>query len=176
MSENEKGLNSPEQIKKRIENNLILQVMQELQSHKGHHRLQIFIAHGYLELLMNELIKAKTKNYKKIISDNRSYPYSTKILILNELGALSDEDYRVYDWFRKIRNKAAHDPLFKLKKEYFQNIRPRDYQEIEKFESICVDLMLRLWNANMEILGPAFASTLVNLNSSEKENDTQQNI
>jgi hypothetical protein len=57
---------------------------------------------------MNALIINKAKNGKKISNDNRSYPYSSKILILHEIGVLSDEDFKVYDWFRKIRNKAAH--------------------------------------------------------------------
>jgi hypothetical protein len=112
---------------------------------------------------MNALIINKAKNGKKISNDNRSYPYSSKILILHEIGVLSDEDFKVYDWFRKIRNKAAHEPLFNLKKEHLQNIKPIEYQEVEKFESICVDLMLRLWNQNIEILTPVFTPTLIDL-------------
>jgi hypothetical protein len=45
----DEGMNTPEKIKERVDNNLILQIIQELHGSKGYHRLQIFVTHGYLE-------------------------------------------------------------------------------------------------------------------------------
>lgn len=58
-------LNSPEKIKERIESNLLLGVLSEINSIKDHPRMQVFITHGFLELLVNILIKNKAKNGKK---------------------------------------------------------------------------------------------------------------
>ena len=157
-------LNSKENIKERIENNLLLQIMQELGHLKDQHRLQIFVTHGFLELLMNVLIKAYAKNEKKISQDNRSFPYSIKILLLHELNVLNDDDYAIYDWFRKLRNRAAHDPLFKLTENDLQRIKPNKFSKIDNFHKICIDLALRLWNRHKDVLAPEFAPTLTKLN------------
>ena len=157
----DEDLNSPENVKKRIEENMLLGIMSEIGLLKGHTRLQIFVTHGFLELIMQALIKSKAKNGKKISDDNRSYPYSAQILILHEIGILDDNDYKLYDWFRKIRNKAAHEPLFKLTNDHLKVIKSNKHIDVEKFDQVCTDLILRLWNNNMEILGPLFVPTLI---------------
>ncbi len=53
-------------------------------------RFQVLITQGFVELLVNAVIDAKCKNAKKITSNTRDFPYSTKLLILHELGLLSD--------------------------------------------------------------------------------------
>lgn len=114
MKTNEEDINSPENIKQRIEKNLLLGVMKELNELKGQPRLQLFVTHGFLELIVSILVRSKAKNGKKIQSDTRSYPYSSQILLLNEISVISDQEYKVLDWFRKMRNRAAHEALFKL--------------------------------------------------------------
>lgn len=154
------NVNSPENVKKRIDENLLLKVLNEISSLKGQPRMQIFITHGFLELLMNVLIKNKAKNGKKITSDNRTYSYSVQILILYEIGILTKADYDVYDWFRKMRNRAAHEPLFSVRDEDLKRLSK--HNTIDEFDHLCFDLMTRLWNANIDILVPAFTPTLVN--------------
>lgn len=153
---NTEGINSSEKVKKRIEDNLILQITKELYTYKGSHRMQIFITHGYLEMLMNVLIRNKSKNKNKY----KRHSYGIKIMILNEIGVLSDQDYLVYDWFRGLRNQAAHQPIFKLQKEHLKNIKPKKFQNLDEFHSLCVDLIFRLWNSNINIITPVFAPTL----------------
>lgn len=145
----------------KIKNNLLFQVFRELDSLKGQHRMQIFIAHGFLELLINAIVRAKAKNGKKITANAMSYPYSAQLLILHEIGELSDEEYALYNWFRKLRNKAAHEPIFKITENELKGISTIEYRDINKFQSLCADLMLRLWNKNADILVPIFIPTLV---------------
>src|SRR4051794_28612572 len=84
----------------------------QLRSVKGNPRILVLSTNGFLELLVNAVIDTKCKNGKKITSSNRDFSYSTKLLILNEVGLLPDGFYRILDWFRRIRNRAAHEPFF----------------------------------------------------------------
>jgi hypothetical protein len=154
-------LNSPEKIKERIENNLLLGVLSEINSIKDNPRMQVFITHGFLELLINILIKNKAKNGKKIARDNRSYTYSSKTLILNELDVINDEFYKVLDWFRKVRNKAAHEPLFAVTNEDLSEVKLNNIKiDLSNFTELCTNLILILINDNLNVLGPDIAPTL----------------
>ncbi|RZJ98935.1 MAG: hypothetical protein EOO46_23350 [Flavobacterium sp.] len=139
-------------------NDMAMRVAAEIMKLDEQPRLQIFVTHGFLELMVSALIKSKTKNGKKILDDNRSYPYSTQILILNELSILSNQQYKVYDHFRKLRNKAAHEPLFELEKEQKNVLDPKNTDEY--FGLTCSRLIANIWNDNIEILGPLFLPTL----------------
>ncbi|MBA4197184.1 MAG: hypothetical protein C0459_06470 [Chitinophaga sp.] len=155
-----KGKDDNEEFGEKIKKDLLFRVFKELGSLNGQPRIQLFIAHGFLELLINALIKAKAKNGKKITDDTRSYPYASQLLILHEIGELTDQDYILYTWFRKLRNKAAHEPLFNLTIADFDPTIKEEYRSIDKFYSVCEDLMLRLWNKNKDILVPVFVPTL----------------
>src|ERR1051325_9240377 len=75
-------------------------------------RSVVILGHGFLELLVNTLIDAKCKNAKKITANNRDCSHSANLVLLHELGLLSDESYSIFDWFRRLRNRAAHEPFF----------------------------------------------------------------
>lgn len=154
MSEIEKDINSSSAIKKRIENNPLLGVLDEINSLKDQPRLQIFITHGFLEFIVSVLVKSKTKNGKKIYSDSRSYPYSAQILILNEVSVISDEQFQVLDWFRKMRNKAAHEALFKITEKDLSVIRLNGSKvNLEDFTEFCTNLILILTQGKFDVLG-----------------------
>ena len=139
----------------KLEDVFLLKIMQELEIVKGQPRLQILVAHGFIELVIDSLIAAHTKCSKKILSD-MVYTHSTKLLILYEIGILSQEDYKLYDWFRGLRNDAAHLPLFALNDDDLKKIKPEKYQSVSEFDFVCRDLVLRLWNPNHEVLFPHF--------------------
>jgi hypothetical protein len=145
---------------KQLENDLLLKVHKELVAMKGNPRSQIFVVHGFLELLINTIVKGKAKNGSKIAKDNRTYSYAVQLIILHEMGEISDVDFKVFEWFRKLRNKAAHEPLFSLTDEDVSKL-PQEYRDIKKFELICQDLMFRLWNQNVQLLVPVFMPTLL---------------
>jgi hypothetical protein len=80
----------------------------------GSHRLQVIVAHAFIELLINAFIEAKCKHGKAIASHNRDYTHSAKLVILHEVGLLTDQEFRRFDWLRKLRNRAAHESLFAI--------------------------------------------------------------
>ena len=77
-------------LQKHLKDALVMQIFKELSLVKGHTRLLVLVTHGFIELLVNALVDHHLKNSKKVTSDVRSYPHSTKILLLNELGIIED--------------------------------------------------------------------------------------
>jgi len=147
-------------LQKHLKDDLIMQIFKELSLVKGHTRLLVLVTHGFIELLVNALVDHHLKNSKKVTSDGRSYPHSTKILLLNELGIIEDSQYKVFDWFRKLRNKAAHQPIFQVTKNELKNISPEKYKEIDNFYELCIELIGGFWNQHIPIFGPKFAPGL----------------
>lgn len=155
-------LNSPGSLQKRIEENLLLGVMKEITDLKEQPRLQLFVTHGLLELVVNILIKERAKNGKKISSDTRSYPYSAQILILNELSIITDEEFKVLDWFRKMRNRAAHEALFKITDQDLKKIKIAGKKiQVDNFTYLCTSLILTLANGKFDVLGKHITPTLL---------------
>lgn len=146
--------------KKRLEDALLTQIMRELSIVKDHTRLLVLVTHGFIELLVNALADHYLKNSKKVTSDERSYPHSTKILLLNELGIIEDSQYKVFDWFRKLRNKAAHQPIFYVTKNDLKNLSPKKYRNPKNFYYFCFEFMGGFWNQHIPIFRPKFAPGL----------------
>ncbi len=146
--------------KKRLEDALAIQIMKELSIVKDHTRLLVLVTHGFIELLVNALADHYLKNSKKVTSDERSYPHSTKILLLNELGIIEDSQSKVFDWFRKLRNKAAHQPIFYVTKNDLKNLSPKKYRDPKNFYYFCFEFMGGFWNQHIPIFGPKFAPGL----------------
>lgn len=157
-SENKKDTNTGwDSLPDHLKNDLIIQVFKELSLVKDHTRLLVLVTHGFIELLVNALIDHHLKNSKKVTTDSRSYPHSTKLLMLNELGILDDRQYKIFDWFRKLRNKAAHQPIFQVTKAELGNIGPESFKEPENFYNLCVDLIGGFWNQHVPVFGPKYA-------------------
>jgi hypothetical protein len=150
-----------DQIQKRIDNTLLTKITREIIKVKDNNRMLVLVTHGFIELLINALIDHNLKNSKKVTNDERSYPHATKLLILNELGLIDDNWYKVFNWFRKLRNRAAHQPLFKLTKDDLKYIGPKEYQNPENFYELCMlELIAGFWNEHIPIFGPIFAPGL----------------
>lgn len=92
----------------------IFTFLRALKKAQGDPRVNVLVAHGLIELFTNAIVDAKCRNGKRITEDSRGYSHSIKLVILNELGLLSDRQLTLYDWFRKLRNRAAHDALFEV--------------------------------------------------------------
>jgi len=158
------------EFREKVKKDLLFRVFRELAAMKGNPRSQIFVAHGFLELLIHTIIKAKAKNGRKISKDSRTYSYAVQLVVLNEMGELSDDDFKIYEWFRKLRNTAAHEPLFQLSTDDLQNLND-GFRNVEDFHAVCQDLMLRLWNKNTEILLPIFVPSLAEKTKQKGNND-----
>ena len=152
---NESGWDSlPEQLR----DDKFLLVMKELSIVHGHVRPLLLVTHAFIEIMVDALITKHLKNSKKILKDSRTYPHSAKLLLLNEVGILDVSTYRVFDWLRRLRNRAAHEPLFQLGKEDFANIKIDGANDpLNNFYQFCILLIGGFWNEHNEVLGPLFA-------------------
>lgn len=106
----------------------------------------IILANTFLELLVNILIQERVKNKNKIVSGSE-YTYSIKLVILNEKNIIDNILYRHIDTLRKIRNKAAHEPVFKINSD---DIKDLPIRENEKLYDGCITIIGTLWNRNKD--------------------------
>ncbi|MBI3464953.1 MAG: hypothetical protein HY000_18140 [Planctomycetes bacterium] len=154
----------PEPLRK----SLFLRVFRELYHVQDNPRLLILISHGFIELLVNALIDAKCKNAKKIISNSRDFPHSAKLVILHEMGVITDFRFKSLDWFRKLRNRAAHEPLFEVTPEeiaaHFNQTTAADRSIVADqhgltahgFAQLCVLMIVTLWSDHSKLFSPVF--------------------
>ncbi len=133
----------------------IFKFLGALKEAQGDPRVTVLVAHGLIELFTNAVVDAKCRNGKRITEDSRGYPHSIKLVILNELGLLSDRQFTLYDWFRKLRNRAAHDALFEVSASDLSRFDEK-FRNPSALPKICDILVLGFWNMNVEVLAPAF--------------------
>jgi hypothetical protein len=122
-------------------------------------RLLLLVSHGVLELLVNSLIDLKCKNAKRIASDSRGFPHAARLLILNEIGVISDLQLKVYDSFRRLRNRAAHEPLFVIKAADLAAFSER-FRDPASLYLFCTALVSGLWNDHVTDLAPRFLPSM----------------
>jgi hypothetical protein len=156
--------------KKDLSQDPLFALFRELSKVKDNQRSLVIVTHGFIELLVNTLIAAHCKHgKKKIVLNSRDYSQSVKLVILNELNVLDDHLYRILDWFRKLRNKAAHEPFFQLtqsdldfaKKSMDRFVRIEHIPEIRDLNNFCRLLVGTIWNNNLDVLVPIFTPTLI---------------
>jgi hypothetical protein len=123
------------------------------------HRSVILLGHGVIELFTNGLVDARCKNATRITSDTRGYPHSARLIILHEIGAIDDREFQRLEWFRKLRNRAAHDPLFQVSPADLNELNER-YRDPSRLNELCTHLVIGFWNAHVDDLLPRFASSL----------------
>lgn len=142
--------------------NQLVKFLKEIGNVKDDDRSLILLTHGFIELLMSSLIESKLKHGKRINS-NYEYTYSIKLILINEKDLIDDKVYKILDWFRKIRNRAAHDPFFNLSdgdlgtiKDYSQKLSPVDEEDGNHLFMLCLRLIQFIWNRHTEIFVPTF--------------------
>ena len=143
-----------------LKNDTLIKVFVELGKIKGDSRLLILVTNGFLELLVNNLIDTKCKNAKRITSNHRDYPYSAKLLLLNEIEVLPDDVYQVLDWLRKLWNRAAHEPLFDVAKSDLTHLKNQNWHDPSKLYNFCAAIIGSLWNEHLDVFVPVFAPSL----------------
>ncbi|HGH6027991.1 TPA: hypothetical protein AB5H75_004022 [Vibrio mimicus] len=144
-----------------LKEDMLFRVFRELSIVKDNTRLLVLVTNGFMELLINRLIETKTKNAKKIKSNGQSFPYATKLLILNEINVISNESYEVFEWFRKLRNNSAHSPVFEVTKNDLKNLSYEQYHDPSDFYNLCTAFIGSLWNNHVDVFGPVFAPGVV---------------
>jgi hypothetical protein len=154
----------PEQLK----SSLFIRVFRELQHVQDNPRLAVLIAHGFIELLVNAVVDAKCKNAKKITENHRDFPHSAKLVILHEMELINDFRFKSLDWFRKLRNRAAHEPLFEVSAEelaaQFNQITVNERAKPDGTPGItahgigqlCMIMIVTFWSDHSRLLSPVF--------------------
>ena len=151
-----------------MEEDQLIKFSREIARVKDNERLLVIVTHGFIELLLNVIIEAKCKRAKKI-KDSRDYPQSVKLVLLNEIGLIDDNLFKVLDWFRRLRNKAAHEPFFTLSDSDSDYIN----KTLESFPPgkaigglprFCFQIVGLIWNPHRKILIPAFMPSITEEN------------
>ena len=144
---------------------ILMDYFLELHQAPNNQRLLIIVTHGFIELLLNSIIDIKCKNGKNVITqNNRDFPLSVKLVILHELNILDDRLYEILDWFRKVRNRAAHEPFFNLKTSdinYANSVLDRfipneTLYKPDDFFHFCALLVGTIWNENLTLMNQVF--------------------
>ncbi len=153
----------------------------KLSSVRDSQRLLVIVTHGFVELLLNAVIDAKCKHGKKrITSNSRDYSHSVKLALLNELGLLDNRLYQILDWFRKLRNRAAHETFFQLmlqdiefaNKSMDRFLPGKVEPTVGDLDRFCKLLIGTIWNTNLGVLVPIFEPKL-HLKGKEKGKGTE---
>jgi hypothetical protein len=92
------------------------------------------------------------------LHDNGHSPYSTKLLILNEVEILDDYAFRALDWFRTLRNRAAQEPFFHLLPADLAQAGGENLSRPENLHTLCLLLLGGLWNRGLDVFLPVFTS------------------
>ena len=106
-----------------MHNDPLNRLLDEFRSCSAHPRTIVLVAHGLVELMVNELVKVKCRNGKRILDDTRQYPHASKAVILNEIGLLMDDELQLIDKFRKLRNNAVHNAQFLVSNDHILSVR-----------------------------------------------------
>src|SRR4051794_7583188 len=103
-----------ESMPKELRETPLMRVAAEMHRMRDEQRTLILVASGFLEVLVNAVIDAKCKNANKITGNNRDFPFSVKLVLLNEMNLMTDVSFANINWLRKVRNRAAHDAFFEV--------------------------------------------------------------
>ncbi len=146
-------------------NGMLSAFFQELAKVRDSQRLLVIVTHGFVELLLNAVIDVKCKHgKKKITSNSHDYSHSAKLVLLNELGLLDDRLYQILDWFRKLRNRAAHETFFQLipsdmdfANSSMDRFLPVKVEPtVNDLDRFCKLLVGTIWNNHLDVLVPIF--------------------
>lgn len=122
-------------MKKKNNDNLQSDVLKELLIGKEvNDQALVLIVHGYLELVVAKIIDKNCKHAAQITSDTRGYPFSVRIILLHELGLITDQLFYSLKRFSRIRNRAAHEPYFTITKEQLRYVSEYYERDIKRDE------------------------------------------
>lgn len=127
-----------------------------LEQVKDNDRACILVACGYIELLSNVLVLKHCKNSKNIAKDIRSYPFAARLLILNELGLITDDVYAAVDHFRRLRNDAAHNAFFEVDAKLYAGKFEFHVYTPTNMHDLCAALCFVFWSRHKESFGYEF--------------------
>lgn len=154
-------------MRKSLPKDVIARLFRDLSALPDHARLQVTVAHCYLELFVHLLAVKKCKNGNRIEESSRDYPHAVKIVLLHEAGIISDWEAKCLHWFRKMRNEAAHVVDFAITTDdltIFKGKKASNSQtsldDPKNIQPLCIEIVAGFWNAHVEFFGPLFMPEL----------------
>ena len=137
-----------------LDSDYMLQVGDEIGIVKDNPRLLVIVSHAFVEMM----VKTLSDHYiPTVVLKN----HNQRLEKLKKEKIIDDFQFSVYDWFRELRNEAAHTPIFRLSNEHYSPLRGivnnKDLKA-ECFHRFSLSLISELWNKNIEILGPVYLS------------------
>jgi len=139
-----------------IDSDYFKQIGEEIGLVKDNERLLIIVSHAFIEMMVKALLDHHINN------DLRTHHRRLKKLKAEKL--ITENQFIIYDWFRNLRNDAAHNPIFRLRQEKLNEIVPNikdKYSKVEAFHLLSIGLISELWNKNLDLFLPLFYSELV---------------
>ena len=130
---------------------LLPSVLSELAHYKDNHRLLIVVTCTFAELMVTTIIEAECKRGKAINDSSRDFPFSVRLTLLYELDLISKAEYEAFNWLRKRRNDAAHQPGFAFDHSHMPSWADENHKTPDKLFSLCVTLISVFWNARVEL-------------------------
>lgn len=111
-------------------------------------RAAIIFAFSMLEQFVGDLLKIKSKHPNSY----KNLSVFLKMNLLNEIGAISDNEYEAIDWLRKQRNKAAHKPGFKVDQSSIKESWTMSTMTSKTLlQNYLVTTVIGFWNNHSEI-------------------------
>lgn len=132
----------------------MLQVGKEIGLVKDNPRLLVIVSHSFVEMMVKTLLdhhlpKAKLKNHYQ------------RLEMLKKHSVIDEFQFKLYDWFRELRNDTVHTPIFRLKDSDFyalHDLVKKEQLGVDNFHRFSLRLIAELWNKNLVVLGGTYLS------------------
>jgi hypothetical protein len=138
----------------------LMKLLEQMKKVEGDQRSLVMVTHGFIEVIVNDLIMHFCKNGKSISGSgngknkgNRDYPHSVKVTLLHELGVISDHHFKLLTWFRQLRNDVAHHWDFVVTDGELAEFEMSDHRDPLKFADLCRLIVSDLWMQHPAIIG-----------------------
>ncbi|MGL0940450.1 MULTISPECIES: hypothetical protein [Vibrio] len=135
-----------------MESNYMLRVSDEIGIVKDNPRLLIIVSHSFVEMIIKTLCDYHFPDIK-LSNHHQRLQKLRKEKVLNEF------QFKLYSWFRELRNQAAHTPVFRLEASNFADLRgvvKEDLLGVQSFHLFSIKLITELWNKHLDILVPVY--------------------
>nr|OEF39681.1 hypothetical protein OAC_12300 [Vibrio cyclitrophicus 1F273] len=139
-------------MEKQLKSNYMLQVSNEIGVVKDNPRLLIIVSHSFVEMIIKTLCDYYIPGVK-LVNHHQRLEKLRKEKVLNEF------QFKLYNWFRELRNQAVHTPVFRLEASSFAELRgvvKEDLLEVQSFHLFSIKLITELWNKHLDILVPVY--------------------
>lgn len=121
-------------------------VLSELNHYRDNHRLLLIVSCSFAELMIGTLIEEYCKRGQTINRNTRDFTFSVRLTLLHEMGLLHDLHLEWFNWLRKLRNEAAHQPGFRFTADRLPKWGGKDHNTPDTLFSLCLNIICIFWN------------------------------